>query len=377
MSGIHLIHVVESSGRHVWFEQLLSLLQSDGFSQSVVTLSPQGEINAILESGSVDIHSTTSRRRILGAVEAFWLVRKARRDGRQNFLVLQGHRASIIGSLVARGLNLDYSLIHHVQPKYFELMKVREPFRARLHQFMYRYYIRHAKIIQSLSMEVKSYLISQGCDPRKIVSVGHGVDFEAFQKALADDKDDISLKSGFPRVLIVARLAWEKNYPLAIEVFDHLKKSFPDAQLSIAGTGPMQNEVEALVARKNLQECVTFLGRVSNVARLMKQSDLLLHLAKTESYGQVYIESCLANLPIFAFPTGVAADLDQNGEPLVHILESASPSVISEQIREFLVSPIEERLALPRSAMHFHEHDEREVFQKISVYLTRIVPESE
>ena len=334
-------------------------------------------MNEIYKGSAIEVISTTINKRGIGAFEAFWLIRKARRKGKRNFLVLQGHKASIIGSIAARSMELDYSIIHHIQPKYFELMKERRPYRALLHQLMYHFYIRHAKVIQSLSIEVKNHLISEGCDPKRIVSVGHGIDFEAFQKALFNGKNGIALKSGFPRILIVARLAWEKNYPLAIEVFDRLRKSFPNAQLFIAGTGPMELEIESLVAKSGLQECVTFLGRVDNVAGLMKQSDLLLHLAKTESYGQVYIESCLADLPVFAFSTGIASDLAQDGEPLVHILKSASPVVISNQIGEYLALPSDARIAPSVSAMHFREHDERVVFQEISDYLTRLVPESD
>lgn len=376
MKHIHLIHVVESSKRHIWLEQLLEHLGKNAFSQSVVTLETQGELSNILPEGMVNVFSPPSGNRVLGAMEAVRMVRSARKAGYTNFLLLHGHKASIVGAIAALSANMDFGVIHHVQPKYFQFLRSQKPIRGFIHQRIYRYYIRRAKIVQALSKEVTESLVSLGCDPKRIVSVGHGVDFEKFERSLESGSSELQIKVGFPRILMVGRLVWEKNYPLAIGAFADLRRSYPEAQLLIAGTGPLEHEIKSLVEKFGLLENFSLLGRVENVPKLMADSDLLLHLAMTESYGQIYIESCLAGLPIFTFPVGIAMDLSEKSDPLVHLLTSGDPKEISEQVGQFLSSFASEKsliASLPRN--DYRKHDQRVVFQEMSDYLTRLVPE--
>lgn len=378
MERIHLIHVVESSKRQLWLEKLIDHLALSSISQSVVTLEKEGDLNDFLSAKLVQVLSPASKRLISVTFLAVKLVRKARKKESINFLLLHGHKASLIGAKAARISNLNFGIVHHVQPKYFELLKTRYPLRGWVHQLIYRYYIKRATIIQALSKEVTHSLTTLGCDPQKIMAVGHGVDFDAFQKSLENPVGDVFRKPGFPRILMVGRLAWEKNYPLAIEVFAELYKSYPEAQLLIAGSGPAENEIKLLIERFNLSENVSLLGRVENVPRLMVNSDLLMHFALTESYGQIYIEACLSGLPIFTFPVGIAMDLAAESDPLIHLLSENNPEWISGQICQFLTSsPNKQPLDTSFMRNRYCKHDQEKVFQEISNYLTRLIPEFE
>jgi glycosyltransferase involved in cell wall biosynthesis len=376
MNEIQLIHVVESSKKYAWFEKLFTHLATQGFTQALVTLEPKGEINESLGFGKIVVKLPKSKKAIISSIQALTSVRKLRKEGQTNFLILHGHRAALVGSLGARVANLDYGIVHHVQPKYFQLLRTQYPLRSFTHQFIYRYYVRRAKIVQSLSKEVTLSLTALGCDPEKIVAVGHGVDFDAFQESLENPPGNIFKKPGFPRILMVGRLVWEKNYTLAVEVFAELCKSYPDAQLLIAGSGPAENEIKSLIKRFNLSENVSLLGRVENVPELMVHSDLLMHFALTESYGQVYIEACLTSLPIFTFPTGIAIDLSEESDPLIHLLTQSDPEWISDQIRQFLVSsPKRQSSNISLMRNHYRKHNQEEVFQEMSKYLKRLIPE--
>jgi len=359
----------------MWLERLIEHLDSNGFSQSVITLESRGEINEYLERSSVNVFSPKSSSRLVAVLESAYLIRRARIKGARNFLLLHGHMASIAGMIGGRVTKTNFGVIHHMQPKYFEFMRSRKPFRGFIHQRIYRCYVRRAQMVQSLSREVTDSIIASGCDPRRILSVGHGVDFTSFYKSMGDSSGDLILKSGYPRVLAVGRLAWEKNYPLALESFAQLLRSYPNAQLLIAGTGPLENDIKSMIVKLGLGDSVSLLGRVKNVPRLMAECDLFLHLAVTESYGQVYIEACLANLPIFTLPAGVAMDLAAEGNPLVHILAGTSPEVISEQIVEFLRVANDASRDIAPPKIDYGKHDQRIVFQEMVDFLTRLLPE--
>jgi glycosyltransferase involved in cell wall biosynthesis len=373
---IQLIHVVESSKRYGWFDKLFAHLAAQGFTQALVTLEPKGEINKSLLAGKITVKSPSSKSVVMGSIQVIGIIFKLRKSGCASFLVLHGHRASIVGSLAARVAKLDFGIVHHVQPKYFELLSARRPIRGSVHQMLYHCYIKRAKIVQALSKEVTQSLETFGVEPRKIVAVGHGVDFEEFQKLSENVSGEIPNKTGFPRILMVGRLAWEKNYPHAIEVFEELHKSYPQAQLLIAGSGPAEAEIKLLVGISNLTENVIFLGRVGNVPELMKNSDLLLHCAMTESYGQVYIEACLSGLPIFTFPTGIAIDLAENPASQVYLLTQSDPKCLSAQIVEFLLNVPQKRLPdVGYLKDLYRSHDQEEVFQEMSRYLKRLIPD--
>lgn len=366
--------MLQSSARHSWLEHLFIHLQDQGFSQSLVTLQPTGKINDFLAGESINVFSQTSENRILGVVGAVKSIRKAQKSGSTNFLLLEGHNAAFAGALAARLLNLDFGIVHHNQPKYFELLREQSPIRGLIHQRIYNFYIKRANIVQSLSMEVTESLLALGCDPRKIVSVGHGIDFAKFQEDLTDETPQLQLKAGFPRILMVGRLAWEKNYFLALESFELLRESFPEAQLLIAGTGPLDADIESLVTQKNLVENVFLLGWVKNIPKLMVVSDALLHLSATESYGQVYIEACLANLPIFSLPTGIAIDLFEAENPLVHIIDSKSPKNINIQIKDFFIEREDYPKTVAPALGEYRRHDQAVIFQEIADYLSKMIP---
>ena len=366
--------MVQSSSRHSWLEHLFIRLQDQGFSQSLVTLEPKGEINDFLAGGSINVFSQTNKNRIMSVAGAVKSIRNAQKSGSTNFLLLEGHNAAFAGALAARLLNLDFGIVHHNQPKYFQLLKKQSLFRGLIHQHIYNYYIKRANIVQSLSMEVTESLIALGCDARKIVSVGHGVDFAKFQKDLTDDSPQLQLNAGFPRILMVGRLAWEKNYFLVLESFELLRQTFPEAQLLIAGTGPLQADIESLVSQKSLAENVFLLGWIKNIPKLMAVSDALLHLSVTESYGQVYIEACLTNLPIFSFPTGIAIDLFEADDPLVHIIDSESPKDVNTQIKDFFIGRETDSKTVAPILGEYRKHNQAVVFQEMSDYLSRIIP---
>lgn len=374
MKQIHLIHVVQSSSRHSWLEGLISELESQGFSQSLVTLHPRGDINNFLEGGSVNVFSQLTSNKARSIVGAINSIKKAQKSGSINFLLVEGHSAAYVGALAGRYLNLDFGIVHHNQPKYFQILREKSPIRGLIHQRIYNFYIKRASIIQSLSREVTDSLLTLGYDARKIVSVGHGVDFVKFENDLTDKAPQLKLRDGFPRILMVGRLALEKNYFLAIESFGLLRQAFPTAQLLIAGTGPLKVDIESLVLQKGLTDNVSILGWVKNIPKLMVVSDALLHLSMTESYGQVYIEACLANLPIFSFPTGIAIDLFQAENPLIHIISGESPKEINSQIKDFFTERVNDSKTKSPVFNEYRRHDQTIVFQEMADYLSKVIP---
>ena len=109
-----------------------------------------------------------------------------------------------------------------------------------------------------------------------------------------------------PPILLAAKhLAPYAGYDRLLDIFDLVRDRVPDAELWIAGDGPMRSELEART-HKNGEANVTFLRAVSHqeMPSLMANASVLVHCTKYESFGISLVEAMAAGLPVVAFAVG-------------------------------------------------------------------------
>ena len=366
---LNIIHVSNLSLNGSWFEKLVLTLYERNISQNLVTVNSSEVIFSSSNPENMKIYSPKSRFRILRYIEVIDFIRMARSNREQNFLFAQGHEESIICSIAARIFGLEFGLVHHVQPSFFpELMK-RKRLRGFLHYELYKYYIRRASLIQSLSSNVTESLERLGVHQNKMVFLGHGIDFEEFAEKVAHSMPSLRNSANFPILLMVGRLSWEKNHILALESFKQLCVRSEKAMLVIAGVGPMNEELNEFVRKNNLEKKVEFLGYVSNVPKLMLEADALLHMSMSESYGQIYLEACLVDLPVISYPVGIINELKNMNNPEIAILNSKEPAVVAANIASLCENTLKGRKKHGFNPQPYAIHDERYVLQGIAEYL--------
>ena len=96
----------------------------------------------------------------------------------------------------------------------------------------------------------------------------------------------------------VGRMQPEKNHDFLIDVFAELKKSKPDAELILVGTGPLEDKVKSKVVEKGLSDCVHFLGNRKDMNRIYQAMDVFVFPSLFEGLGIVAIEAQAAGVPI-------------------------------------------------------------------------------
>lgn len=367
--SINIIHVSNLALKGSWFERLVLTLQERNISQNLVSLnSSANNFSSAIPEG-LKISSPRSALRPLKFFETLVLIRKAKIKGKLNFLLAQGHEEAAICQIAAKLFGIEFGLVHHVQPKFFpELMK-RKRFKGLLHYSLYKFYIRRSSLIQSLSLDVTESILRLGVDSNRIVHLGHGINFEKFSEKISESTPLSQRIENFPLILMVGRLSWEKNYKLALESFRRLTSEFTNAKLIIAGIGPMEAELREMVSQFGLEHKVVFLGYVSNVPKLMLESDALLHLSLSESYGQIYVEASLVDLPIISFRVGVIQELKDLNYLEITILNSADPVLIAETISSTSKSILQTRKKRPFDPQQLAVHNERNVLQSMANYL--------
>ncbi|MCP1659211.1 glycosyltransferase [Neisseria perflava] len=115
----------------------------------------------------------------------------------------------------------------------------------------------------------------------------------------------------------VAHLQHKKGYDILLPAFSEALKEYPHLQLKIGGGGYEETKLHGLAKELNLQNNVTFLGKLKNdeVLDLMYHSDAFVLASRHETFGVVFIEALSQGLPVIATRCGGPESIvnDSNG----------------------------------------------------------------
>jgi len=142
--------------------------------------------------------------------------------------------------------------------------------------------------------------------------LGRGVDTHLFSPGQRCEK----LRAGWgaapssPVVIVVGRLAAEKNLDLAVAAFAGMKAAFPDLQCVIVGDGPLREKL----AEKNPSIHFTGMLTGGELARHYASADLLLFPSETETFGNVLLEGLASGLVTVSYDYAAAARYVRSGE---------------------------------------------------------------
>jgi N-acetyl-alpha-D-glucosaminyl L-malate synthase BshA len=98
-----------------------------------------------------------------------------------------------------------------------------------------------------------------------------------------------------------------------IRIFAGVRKAMP-ATLVLIGDGPDRDAAEKEVDRLALGRDVRFLGKVDQVAELLRGSDLFLLPSGTESFGLAALEAMACGVPVIATAVGGLPEVVVSGE---------------------------------------------------------------
>lgn len=116
-------------------------------------------------------------------------------------------------------------------------------------------------------------------------------------------------------VVFVGRLAPEKGLLVLLDAFAEVRRSRPDAQLTLIGDGPEREQIAAKVAAMGLDDRVRFTGYLSqdDVAARLSQVDMLVLPSFAEGVPVVLMEAMASRLPVIATRIAGVAELVEDG----------------------------------------------------------------
>ena len=152
-------------------------------------------------------------------------------------------------------------------------------------------------------------------------------------------------KEGPLRVLVASRMVFWKGVDLAIEAVARSRDRGVDLRLEISETGPEKPRLQDMVTELKLDKIVTFLGRLPGHEDFLGKlvaSDVVMHPAFSESFGQVCLESLACGVPVICLKWGGPGVIVN--EETGYLVEPGSREEIIEGLAEALVRCSENRV---------------------------------
>jgi glycosyltransferase involved in cell wall biosynthesis len=156
-----------------------------------------------------------------------------------------------------------------------------------------------------------------------------------------------------PRVISAFNLNdWRnKNIANLVAAMAELRKTVPNAQLEIAGSGAPESEaaVDAIIRDAGAEGFVCRIGKIdpANIQQWMNGAAAFAMPSQRESFGMVFVEALLSGCPI-VYSRGTAVDGYFPGAPFARACDPGNASDIAANLGAILESRAEAVSALER-----------------------------
>jgi glycosyltransferase involved in cell wall biosynthesis len=180
-----------------------------------------------------------------------------------------------------------------------------------------------AEVLRAYGVTRPVHTIPTGLDLREFEG-GDGVAFRA-RHGIAADR---------PLMLLVGRVAHEKNIGFLLQVLAEVRRSVPNVLFVVAGEGPALASLRRIVSKDGLDQSVLFVGYLDRRAALLdcyRAADVFVFASRTETQGLVLLESLALGVPVVS--TAVLGTKEV-------LRDAAGAIVVPEDVHEFAAAVI-------------------------------------
>src|SRR5436309_6142624 len=173
------------------------------------------------------------------------------------------------------------------------------------------------KLVLVRSESLRRAVIHLGCDEKKIEIQRTGIPLEEF---LFRERNFVAAATE-RRFLQAGRLIEKKGLPVTLRAFAVFLERHPNANLTIAGEGPLLSQLQNLARDLNIDGRVSFTGFISQeqLRKIYYASHIFLHPSQTghdgnqEGIPNSILEAMASGLPVFATRHGGIPEAIENG----------------------------------------------------------------
>jgi len=173
---------------------------------------------------------------------------------------------------------------------------------------------------------VSSAVATEYGHARRLWVIHNGVDCKKFSP--------LPVPSHGP-VVCVANFTMQKGHRILLEAVARLVPEFPGLQVELAGSGPMQDDLQARAGRLGLANRVAFLRTVQDVRSVLARASMFVLPALWEGLGLAVLEAMAMGRPV------IVTDVDGLREIVTHerdglVVQSGDVVALAEAIARLL-----------------------------------------
>jgi glycosyltransferase involved in cell wall biosynthesis len=340
---LKLLLVSKSTGGVAsYIRMLVKGLDREKFDITVACLSENGQEFAeeLRQNYKVDAFSLAMNRyKINPLTDARVLIQLSARIRRERYDLIHAH-ASKPGFLmriaaIGTGIPVIYS------PHNFAFHEGSKPLVARVVALFEKFAALFTTQIIAVAKHERDLALKYGVGKPELFSViPTGIDPVLYQQPA--DVLEIKRSLGIPDTAqvigTVGRLAVPKLPIDFVRVAAELKKDFSDLHFVWVGSGPLQEEAQALTNELGLKDSVHWLGHRDDAYRLYNIFNCFLLLSRWEANPLVLLEAFSAGVPVIASDNLGARELIGDGGHGI-LVPVADVSAVSNAIRSVLQNP--------------------------------------
>jgi glycosyltransferase involved in cell wall biosynthesis len=142
------------------------------------------------------------------------------------------------------------------------------------------------------------------------------------------------------RVLVARNLEPIYDNATALRAFAIVLAKHPDAQLVVAGSGPLRAELEQLAAGLGIAASVRFTGRVDNaeMGALYRGADLMLNPSTVDNTPNSVLEALASGVAVVSTDVGGVPFLVEDGKTAL-LVPPGSPQAMADAMLRLAASP--------------------------------------
>ncbi|WP_026452207.1 glycosyltransferase [Aequorivita capsosiphonis] len=146
---------------------------------------------------------------------------------------------------------------------------------------------------------------------KDVLLLPNAVDAVKLSRIGENQKEYIKEKFGFSgfKIVQIGRLQDVKNHSFTIHLAEFMKQKGLDFKVYFIGQGPLEKEIRAEIAEKNLEDVIEMLGLRTDIPELMAGADAMLMPSLHEGFPVVLVESQAVGLPALISDT-ISAEVD-------------------------------------------------------------------
>ena len=240
-------------------------------------------------------------------------VQRAFRKGRYNRIICSTEGPMGVAALWLKNIfSVDAYFYLHTDWLSFarEVLSMEKTGLHVLERLMRIYYKRFGNVFV-LNSDQQQWLTGKamGFDPSRVFLTAHWVD-EVFSETTSAMCRNLPFDNQKPVVLYAGRISKEKGVMELPGIIRKVRSVFPEIQVVIAGTGPADDELKALMPD------AFYLGWVAQetLPALFRTSDILLLPSRFDTFSCVVLEALSCGLPVVAYNTKGPKDILEDSE---------------------------------------------------------------